>query len=215
MKPTANNEELLAKILEESETKNNDLKKENAKLTEEISQLRSKIAELSLQASTAAQSIITLEDHKKEIKIYKDKFADAVGTLEVLNNKYEKLKAERRYWATRQWAKHFFRWLFVKRHFWIWVVFMMFLFSMNISVFNNLKQGEKIKILQANDMKYRYVRAKGLIPKTLQFLDDSFEDNDATRLKSIDSTIREYERTIKMKSDSIVRAERKKTKDLR
>jgi len=117
--------------------------------------------------------------------------------------------------GTQQWAKRFFRWVFVKRHTWFWPVFFMFIIGMGISVAIECRQMDTIKMYRSNDIKYRFIKAVGHSSRTVQFLEDAFEEKNADKLEYINSTVIEYERAIRQKSDSIVRAEKKKIEDLR
>ena len=62
-------------------------------------------------------------------------------------------------------------------------------------------------------MKYRYLHATGTAHDVLFYLDDAFDDNNKIRLQQIYSIVRDYEQAVKHKSDSIVRAEKKKMRE--
>lgn len=215
MKTNNNDKELLANALEEAKKQNDDLKKENERLTEENSQLKSENADLSTKAATASKSMISWEDHQKTLNAAEEKQKVFAKAFLVLKTKYDKLAEERRYLSTQQWVKRFFRWLFLNRHQLFGAIFLMFLVSMIISVWLNVNLKEENEMLHATDMKYRYIKAIGQTSKTIQFLEDAFEEKDLKKLKHIQKTVKDYEHALLLKSDSIVRAERKKTKDLR
>ena len=65
------------------------------------------------------------------------------------------------------------------------------------------------------EMKYRFIRTLNVVPLTLQYLDDAFEGGNARKLQIVHTTVKEYEQALRQKSDSIIRAERKKAEELR
>ena len=215
MKTTEKREEVLANELENSQKQIDALKEENTRLTEEIRQLKSEKAVLSKRAATTSKSMVSWKDHQDAIKASEEKRMECAENFLALQARYDKLASERRFWATQQWVKHLFRWIFLNRHLCVLLIVGMTLVSMAISVYLYVDLKNENKMLLDSDMKYRFIRATGKIPVTLQFLDDSFDENDSEKLKYISKTVREYEQALIQKSDSIVRAERKKTKDMR
>ena len=215
MKTTEKREEVLANELENSQKQIDALKEENTRLTEEIRQLKSEKAVLSKRAATASKSMVSWKDHQDAIKASEEKRMEYAENILALQARYDKLASERRFWATQQWAKRFFRWLFLNRHLCVLLLVGMTLVAMAISVYLYVNLKNENEMLHATEMKYRFIRATGKIPVTMQFLDDSFDENDSEKLKYISKTVREYEQALIQKSDSIVRAERKKTKDMR
>ena len=210
-------EKLLAEALEEKEQHIKELTDKVNTLTGENKTLNAELKKLSEkpQESSTHQSMVTWEDFQKETNVYRKRIGDlAVKYLE-LKAIYDKLSEERRYWATQQWAKHLFRWLFLKRHLWIWLVYIMFLVSMSLSVYFIAEQKRKIQKLQSVEMKYRFIRATNAAPTTLQYLDDAFEGGDAKKFQIVCTTVKEYEKALIQKSDSIIRAERRKAEELR
>lgn len=152
---------------------------------------------------------------KKEINAYKKRGGELAGQYFELKSKYDKLCEERRYWATQQWAKHLFRWLFLKRHWFFWGLYTFFLSIIGISMYLNDALREENQRLYKTEMKYRFIRAMNTAPLTLQYLDDAFEGGDAEKLQIVQTTVRNYEQALIQKSDSIVRAEREKQKQLK
>ena len=214
---TTTTEKLLAEALEEKvqhikelTDKVNTLTGENKTLNAELKKLSEKPKE-----SSTHQSMVTWEDFQKETNVYRKRIGDLAVKFLELKAIYDKLSEERRYWATQQWAKHLFRWLFLKRHLWIWVVYIMFSVSMSLSVYFIAEQRREIQKLQLVEMKYRYLRAIGTAPKTMQFLDDAFEGGDARKFQKVHVIVKEYEKALLQKSDCIIRAERKKADGLR
>ena len=210
-------EKALAEALEEKEQRIKELTDKVNTLTEENKTVNAELKKLSEKPkeSSTPQSMITWEDFQKEINVYRKRNGElAVQYLE-LKAEYDKLSAERRYWATQQWAKHLFRWLFLKRHLWIWVVYGLFLVGASIAVYFNAEQRREIQKLQSVDMKYRFIRAMNAAPITLQYLDDAFEGGDARKLQIVHTTVNEYEQALKQKSDSIIKAEREKQEQLK
>jgi hypothetical protein len=161
------------------------------------------------------QSVITLKDHEEKIKTIKANMQKLYEQYVSLQKKYEKLRNDKRYWATQQWAKHLFRWLFVKRHLWIWLVY--FIFNVIFLLLMNTcsRQRAEIDRYKESDIKYRYLQAMGIAHETTQALDSTFTKGDSHAIQRIYSTVDSYEKAQKHKSDSIVRAEQKKMELLR
>ena len=131
-----------------------------------------------------------------------------------LKSKNNKLCEERRYWA-KQWAKHLFRWLFLKRHWFFWGIYIFYNIGMGVSVYHNVALREDNQKLLSTEMKYRFIRAMNAAPFTLQYLDDAYEGGDAKKLQIVRTTVKEYEQALIQKSDSIIRAERRKAEELK
>lgn len=208
-------EKALAEALEEKEQRIKELTDKVGTLTEKNKALSAELKTLSEKQTEPLQSMVTWKDHQSTIDAYVNKQEAMAQEIAELKSKNDKLSAELRYWATQQWAKHLFRWLFLKRHLWIWVVYGLFLVGASIAVYFNAEQRREIQKLQSVDMKYRFIRAMNAAPLTLQYLDDAFEGGDARKLKIVHTTVKEYEQALRQKSDSIIRAERKKAEELR
>lgn len=208
-------EKALAEALEEKEQRIKELTGKVNTLTKENKTLSSKLKTLSEnpKESPRPQSIVTWKDHQATIDTYVNKqeaMAQEIAELKLKNNK---LCEERRYWATQQWARHLFRWLFLKRHLWIWVVYGMFITGASIAVYFNVDQRREIQKLRSVEMKYRYLHATGTASDVLFYLDVAYDNGDEKKLRQIHSIVKDYEITIKQKSDSIVRAEKKRMKE--
>ena len=208
-------EKALAEALEEERQRIKELTDKVGTLTEENKALSAELKTLSVKQAESLQSMVTWKDHQATIEAYVNKQEAMAHEIAELKSKNDKLSAERRYWATQQWAKHLFRWLFLKRHLWIWVVYGLFLVGAFIAIYFNAEQRREIQKLQSVDMKYRFIRAMNAAPLTLQYLDDAFEGGDARKLQIVRTTVIEYEQALRQKSDSIIRAERKKAEELR
>ena len=89
----------------------------------------------------------------------------------------------------------------------------MFVISISLSVYFLAEQRKEIQKLQSVEMKYRYLHATGTAHDVLFYLDDAFDDGNKIRLQQIYSIVRDYEQAVKHKSDSIVRAEKKKMRE--
>ena len=161
------------------------------------------------------QSIVTWKDHQATIEAYVNKQEAMAHEIAELKSKNDKLCEERRYWATQQWAKHLFRWLFMKRHWFFWCIYLFYNIGMGISVYQNVALREDNQKLLSTEMKYRFIRALNVVPLTLQYLDDAFEGGDTRKLQIVHTTVNAYEQTLKQKSDSIIRAEREKQEQLK
>ena len=197
------NETVLAQALAEMEQANKELIKENKALKENLKSFSEKLATLS-------QSMVTWENHQQVVKDCMEKIQSKANELAELKLKYDKLVKELRYWATQQWARHLFRWLFLKRHLWIWLVYALFTLIISLSVCNSVLQQRKIVELQKTQMKYRFIKAKGVAPRVVQFLEDAYELGNSDKVDSIKMVVTDYERTLKHKADSIIRVESKK-----
>jgi hypothetical protein len=123
---------------------------------------------------------------------------------------YDKLLAEQPYWATKEWPIKAFRWIHDKRHYWIWIIYLLFTLILSLSICNSVFQRRKIIELQDTQMKYRFIKAIGAAPKEVQFLEDAYERHWVDRLDFIEGTVSDYEKVMKHKADSIARAEREK-----
>lgn len=203
-------EKLLAEALEEKEQRIKELTVKVDTLTKENKVLNGKLKSLSEKPTESPKSMVTWEDFQKEINAYKKRGSELAGQYFDLKSKYDKLCEERRYWVTQQWAKHLFRWLFLKRHLWIWIVYGMFITGASIAVYFNVDQSREIKKLRSVEMKYRFIKAIGVAPKEVQFLEEAYEQRLGERLDYIENTVSDYEKALKHKADSITKAERKK-----
>lgn len=210
-------EKLLAEALEEKVQHIKELTDKVETLTKEDKTMSAKLKTLSEKPKTSPtpQSMVTWKDHQATIDTYVSKQEAMAQEIAELKSKNDKLCEERRYWAAQQWAKHFFRWLFLKRHLWIWVVYGMFIAGGSIAVYINSEQSWEIQKLRSVEMKYRYLHATGTASDVLFYLDDAYENGDEKKLRKIHSIVKDYEQALIHKSDSIIRAERRKTEELR
>ncbi len=217
MMNTKTTEKLLAEALEEKEQRIKELTGKVDTLTKENKTMSAKLKTLSEKpkVSPMPQSMVTWKDHQATIDAYVNKQEAMAHEIAELKSKNDKLSAERRYWATQQWAKHLFRWLFLKRHWFFWGIYIFYNITMGISVYDNVALWKDNQRLQSVDLKYRFIRAMNAAPLTLQYLDDAFEGGDARKLQIVHTTVIEYEQAVRQKSDSIIRAERKKAEELR
>ena len=132
------------------------------------------------------------------------------GCYDKYKNLYEKLLAEQPYWATKEWPIKAFRWIHDKRHYWIWIVYLLFTLLFSLSICTSVFQRRKIAELRDTQMKYRFIKANGFAPNAVQFLEDAYEEGQKDRINYIETTVSDYEKALKHKADSIARAEREK-----
>lgn len=210
-------EKLLAEALEEKEQRIEELTGKVNTLTKENKTLSAKLKTLSEnpKESPTPQSIVTWKDHQATIDAYVNKQEAMAQEIAELKSKNNKLCEERRYWATQQWAKHLFRWLFLKRHWFFWGIYIFYNIGMGVCVYHNVALREDNQKLLSTEMKYRFIRAMNVAPLTLQYLDDAFEGGDARKLQKVNTTVLEYEQALRQKSDSIIRAEHERQKQLK
>lgn len=199
------NETMLAQALAEMEQANKELARENKALKENYKTLSEKLA-------ASSRSVVTWENHQQVVKDCMEKTQSTANELAELKLKYDSLMKERRYWATQQWARHLFRWLFLKRHLWIWVVYALFALVISLSVCKSVLQQRKIVELQETQMKYRFIKAIGVAPGVAQFLEDAYEQGNGDEIDYIEMVVTDYERALKLKADSIIRSESQKVK---
>ena len=204
-------EKALAEALEEEKQRIKELTGKVDTLTKENKTLSAKLKTLSEnpKESPTPQSIVTWKDHQATIDAYVNKQEAMAQEVAELKSKNDKLSAERRYWATQQWTKHLFRWLFLKRHLWIWLVYIMFMVSMSLSVYFIAEQRREIQKLRSVEMKYRFIKAIGVAPKEVHFLEEAYEQRLGEGLDYIKNTVSDYEKALKHKADSITKAERR------
>ena len=214
---TKTTEKLLAEALEEKEQRIKELTGKVNTLTKENKTLSAKLKTLSEnpKESPTPQSIVTWKDHQATIDAYVNKQEAMAQEIAELKSKNNKLCEERRYWATQQWARHLFRWLFLKRHWFFWGIYVFYNIGMGVSVYHNVALREDNQKLLSTEMKYRFIRALNVVPLTLQYLDDAFEGGDARKLQKVNTTVLEYEQALRQKSDSIIRAEHERQKQLK
>lgn len=208
-------EKALAEALEEERQRIKELTDKVGTLTEKNKALSAELKTLSERQTESLQSMVTWKDHQATIEAYVNKQETMAQEIAELKSKNGELCKERRYWATQQWAKHLFRWLFLKRHWFFWGIYVFYNIGMGISVYHNVALREDNQKLLSTEMKYRFIRALNVVPLTLQYLDDAFEGGDARKLQIVHTTVNEYEQALKQKSDSIIKAEREKQEQLK
>lgn len=156
------------------------------------------------------QSVITLKDHEEKMASIKRDIHTLFNQYMSLLKKNKELQEAKRYWATQQWAKHFFRWLFVKRHFWIWLIYGLYSAFFILTLYAYSQQRVEIENYKETEIKYRYLKAVGVAHNTIQSLDDIFDYGNSRKIQVVYSTVYDYDKALKHKSDSIVKAESKK-----
>ena len=206
-------ESLLAEALAGMEDHTKELTGKLTALTENYKALSVDMRSLSEKLAVSPKGMVAWEDHQAVVEAYRKKKENLANEIAELRSRYDKLCAERRFWAYNQWARHLFRWLFIKRHLWVWVVYAIFVALISLGAYLNTEQQREIQKLHAVEMKYRFLHAVGVDPDVLMFLDDAFEEGDERKLQFIHAKVKDYERSVKQKSDSIVRAETKRMRE--
>lgn len=113
--------------------------------------------------------------------------------------------------ATSQYVKHFIRFLFMRRHALLAVIYVGLCLLCGIFVYSNEKLADENERLESNDWKWRYVAAQGFVsPKGVQALEDAYNHNDELQIDKVKKFVLDHEEKVRQKSDSIVRAERER-----
>lgn len=201
-------EDMLAEIIEQG----NEQKTAMNKLREKVDSLDTRLSRIEEAGANpqVIESVITLADHRKKI-----------GEIRAIVNKWyehyvenrkllEKLKAEQPYWATKEWPIKAFRWIHDKRHLWIWVIYVLFTLIFSLFIYLTTMQHRQIIELQQTQMKYRFIKAMGVAPNAVQYLEDAYDECDRGKINRIENIVSGYEKVLKQKADSIAREERRK-----
>lgn len=211
MKKKDVNETLLAEIIEQNGKLQKDLlgmKKTIDGLSEELTKFVNMLSPT--LKSNESEEMVPKKDADERARFLIRMYVDLQDKYVQLKAAYGELKAKTRYWASNQWAKHLFRWLFIKRHLWIWVVYALFCVSLCLSISMNVEKERRIESLENADLKYRYIRAKHACPFMVNWVDSVFEFGSAREILLVRSEIDNYERFVKLKCDSLVKAETRK-----
>jgi len=201
-------EALLAELIEQA----NEQKVKSGKLIKMLESIDGRLSSLQDVGASPQQveSVITLADHERKMGEVGEHLAKCYNQYMSTKELYDKILAERPYWATREWPLKAFRWIHDKRHQWIWLVYLMLTLFLSASICSTVFQRRKIMELQETQMKYRFIKAVGAAPREVQFLEDTYEQHWAGRLEFVEKTVADYEKALKHQADSIARAERKK-----
>lgn len=201
-------ETMLAEIIEQG----NEQKKTSAKLSEKMDGIDGRLGNIEAVSANpqTSESVITLADHEKRIGAVRATVNKWYNDYAETKKQCDELLAERPYWATKVWPIKAFRWIHDKRHWWIWVIYLLFTLLFSLSICNSVFQRRKIVELQDTQMKYRFIKAAGLAPNAVQFLEDAYEEGQKDRIDYVEKTVSDYEKALKHKADSIARVERKK-----
>lgn len=199
---------MLAELIEQ----NNKQQKDVAAIKSSLEIFSGKMTELSNLLSTSlspikGEEMIPKKDAEVRAKFFIKAYIDLQAKYADLKADFGELQAKTRYWASNQWTKYLFRWLFIKRHLWFFIVFLVYGAMMVLLMcLNEQKHNENI-LLQEADLKYRYIRAKGISPIITNWVDSLFDANNPSDMEYIRKTVDEYESIIKQKCDSVVKAE--------
>lgn len=201
-------EAMLVELVEQA----NSQKEQSGKVMKKLDGIDERLTRLeSAEPPTCEQvSMITMKDHEEKLKEVKDEKGKLIMLYMKVKKEYDALQAERPYWATKEWPIKAFRWLHDKRHYWIWVVYLVFTLLFSLSICNSVFQRRKIAELRDTQMKYRFINAGGYAPEAVQFLEDAYEEKHKGKIDFIERTVSDYEKALKHKADSIAREERKK-----
>ena len=201
-------EAMLAELLEQA----NDQKETSGKLSKKLDGIEDRLSNLEAVSAIpkVSESVITLADHEKKIGEVEATVNKWYGNYVKTKEQRDELLAERPYWATKVWPIKAFRWIHDKRHYWIWIIYLLFTLILSLSICNSVFQRRKIAELRDTQMKYRFIKASGFAPNAVQFLEDAYEEGQKDRINYIETTVSDYEKALKHKADSIARAEREK-----
>lgn len=201
-------EAMLVELVEQA----NSQKEQSGKVMKKLDGIDERLTRLeSVEPPTSEQvSMITLKDHDEKMNEAVAVQAKWFRCYKEAKEQNDALQAERPYWATKVWPIKAFRWLHDKRHYWIWVVYLLFTLLFSLSICNSVFQRRKIAELRDTQMKYRFINAGGYAPQAVQFLEDAYEERHKEKIDFIERTVSDYEKALKHKADSIARAERKK-----
>ena len=152
-------------------------------------------------------SMITLKDHDDKMNKVFAKLDEVNNRCIEIKGKYDALLADRPFWATREWPIKALRWMHRQRYWWAWGIYLVVIAFSALMICHNHNLRLKNATLQVQQMKYRFVKATGFAPKVVQFLDDAYEEGQTEKIEFIETTVSEYEKALRHKADSIVRAE--------
>ena len=150
------------------------------------------------------EEVIPRKDADERAKYLVRMYGDMQAKYANLKAEYGELQAKTRYWASNQWAKHLFRWLFIKRHLWVALVYMFFVLLMSLLIWRYENMKQELGQLETTALKYRYVRASGVTPKVTSYVDSLFEDGDSYDFRRIHEIVDNYEKRARQKCDSIM-----------
>lgn len=202
---------MLSELIEQ----NNKQQKDVAAIKSSLEFFSGKMTELSNLLSTSlppikGEEMIPKKDAEVRAKFFIKAYIDLQAKYADLKADFGELQAKTRYWASNQWTKYLFRWLFIKRHLWFFIVFLVYGAMMVFLMCQyEQKYNENIRLQEA-DLKYRYIRAANVAPLTMNWVDSLFETKVPSDMEYIHTTINEYESVIKHKCDSVVKAENQK-----
>ena len=201
-------EAMLAELVEQV----NGQKEQSGKVLRKLDGIDERLTRLESKEPPTCDSVsmITLKDHEAKIN-------EAVAVQTKWFTRYKEAKelnvallAERPYWATKVWPIKAFRWIHDKRHYWIWIVYVLFTLIFSLFICLTTIQKRQIRELQQTQMKYRFIKAVGAAPRAVQYLEDAYDEYDRDKINYIESTVSGYEKALKHKADSIAREERRK-----
>lgn len=213
MKEQSSTEVMLAEIVEQNtETQKNisAIKSSLDSLIEELSKLNN-ILSPALEPANF-EEVIPRKDAEERANYLVRLYFDMQAKYANLKADYGELQAKTRYWASNQWAKHLFRWLFIKRHLWIGLVYLIYVMMMCFLIWRYENTKQELGQLKTTALKYRYIRASGVTPLVTSYVDSLFEDGNSYEFSKIHELVDNYEKRARQKCDSIMRNEQRKQK---
>lgn len=129
-------EAMLAELVEQV----NGQKEQSGKVLKKLDGIDERLTRLeSVEPPTSEQvSMITLKDHEEKMNdavAVQAKWLKCYREAKELN---DALLAERPYWATKVWPIKAFRWIHDKRHYWIWIVYLLFTLILSGHLYNHV-----------------------------------------------------------------------------
>ena len=211
MNKSTTTEDLLAEIIEQNNKQQKDfadVKKSFDGLSEEISKLTTQLNPT--RKPVKFEEMIPRKDAEERAKYLVRLYNDMQTRYVQVKADNGELETKIRYFASNQWEKRLFRWLFIKRHAWFFLVFLIYEAMASMLIYDCMSKNDEIARLEGADLKYRYIRALHVCPRAINYVDSIFEMGSSEKIDSIHKNIVKYENTIKLKCDSVVKAENKK-----
>ena len=206
-------EVMLAELIEQ----NNKQQKDVASMKTSLDTLSGELTKLNNILSPTLkpvkfEEVIPRKDADERAKYLVRMYGDMQAKYANLKAEFGELQAKTRYWASNQWAKHLFRWLFIKRHLWIGLVYLIYVMMMCFLIWRYENTKQELGQLKTTALKYRYIRASGVNPLVTSYVDSLFEDGNSYEFSKIHELVDNYEKRARQKCDSIMRNEQRKQK---
>ena len=128
----------------------------------------------------------------------------------VMRTECDRLKGQIREHASSQSVRRLFQWLFNRRHMAVLIILTFYNLLFVVMICTLSRKDRMISNLRDDSLKYRFIRARGVAPKTCAIIDDWFYEGDQEMMRQVRQTVLDYEKEIRHAADSIVRKERLK-----